>query len=458
MTADQTPAGNWIPKPRLPQEISDKGVYQPSNFIHMRVLTIGINYWPEETGIGPVTTWRCEYLASRGHDVTVCTTFPYYPQWRVHEPYRNSIWKREERKGVTILRSCAWMPSRVSPLKRILFEASFLACNLVRTLSARKPELIWVVSPPLGLAVTAKLLSQMWGVPFAYDVMDLQPDAAAELGMLRSGALLRTLYRLERFAYEHAELISTLTEGMRQRIIAKSISPQKVTLFPLCTEHELFLVERGTGGQEFRRTQGLESKFIVAHSGNMGIKQGLDVVLRAAEMTRSLRDIVYLLVGDGAIRPDLESLAAAKHLTNIKFLPLLPREQYLQLLAAADLSLITQRRSVADIVFPSKTATLMTAGCPILASVNSSSEVARIIMDSGAGLVVTPEDPASLVAAVTNLERDPAKLREMGEAGRRYAREHWDEDRTLPRMESELLRAASLTRPRRPAAIAREEA
>jgi colanic acid biosynthesis glycosyl transferase WcaI len=175
-------------------------------------------------------------------------------------------------------------------------------------------------------------------------------------------------------------------------------------------------------------------------------------------MTRSLPDIVYLLVGDGAIRPDLESLAAAKHLTNIKFLPLLPREQYLQLLAAADLSLITQRRSVADIVFPSKTATLMTAGCPILASVNSSSEVARIIMDSGAGLVLIPEDPASLVAAVTNLERDPAKLREMGEAGRRYAREHWDEDRTLPRMESELLRAATLTRPRRPAAIAREEA
>ena len=96
----------------------------------------------------------------------------------------------------------------------------------------------------------------------------------------------------------------------------------------------------------------------------------------------------------------------------------------------------------------------MTAGCPILASVNSSSEVARIIMDSGAGLVLIPEDPASLVAAVTNLERDPAKLREMGEAGR----EHWDEDRTLPRMESELLRAATLTRPRRPAAIAREEA
>ena len=118
-----------------------------------------------------------------------------------------------------------------------------------------------------------------------------------------------------------------------------------------------------------------------------------------------------------------------------------------------------QTKSKANVPFDFRVgSTLMTAGCPILASVNSSSEVARIIMDSGAGLIVTPEDPASLVAAVTNLERDPAKLREMGEAGRRYAREHWDEALTLPRMESELLRAANLTRPRRPAAIAQEEA
>src|SRR6202011_278345 len=116
----------------------------------MRIVVLSINYWPEETGIGPVTTWRCEYLASRGHDVTVCTTFPYYPQWKVDERYRSALWQREKRQGGTILRSCAWIPVKVSPVKRILFETSFLICNLVRTLSAQKPELLLVVSPPLG--------------------------------------------------------------------------------------------------------------------------------------------------------------------------------------------------------------------------------------------------------------------------------------------------------------------
>jgi colanic acid biosynthesis glycosyl transferase WcaI len=406
----------------------------------MRVLVLSINYWPEQTGIGPLITWRCEYLASRGHDVTVCTTFPYYPEWRVDQRYGDALWQRQIRQGVTILRSWAWIPARVSPFKRFLFEASFLASNLVRTISVPKPDLLLVVSPPLGLALTARLLRRFWKIPFVYDVMDLQPDAAAELGMLRSGALLRTFYRLERLAYEHASLISTLTEGMRQRIIAKSIPPDKVTLFAARADQDLFLLRRGADGQGFRRAHGLEGKCIVVHSGNMGIKQGLDVILHAAELSRSQLNIAYLLVGDGAMRRQLESRAAAKNLVNVKFLPVQPREQFLQMLAAADISLITQQRSVADIVFPSKTVTLMTAGCPIVASVNPTSEVARIIEQSRAGLVVAPGEPKPLITAIKSLESDSRRRTEMSEAGRRYARERWDESFTLPQMESELLR------------------
>ncbi len=408
----------------------------------MRIMVLSINYWPEETGIGPVTTWRCEYLASRGHDVTVCTTFPYYPQWKVDHRYRHALWREEKHHGVTILRSRAWVPARLNSVKRILFETSFLASNLLRALSARTPELLLVVSPPLGLALTARILGRYWRIPFVYDVMDLQPDAAAELGMLRPGTFLRTLYGLEGLAYRHADLISTLTEGMRQRIIGKAISPHKVTLFPARSDRELLLFQGGAGGEIFRRAHGLEGKFIVAHSGNMGVKQGLDVVLGAAALSRDRTDIVYLLVGDGSVRRELEAQSAAMGLDNIKFIPLLPRQQFHELLAAADLTLITQQRSVADIVFPSKTVTLMTAGCPILASVNPGSEVARIVGQSGAGIVVSPEDPSELVESVVRLERDRSRLTQMSESGRRYAHEHWDEFRTLPRMESELLRVA----------------
>jgi colanic acid biosynthesis glycosyl transferase WcaI len=408
----------------------------------MRILVLTVNYWPEETGIGAVTTWRCEGLAARGHDVSVCTTFPYYPQWRVADDYRGKSWLSESRNGVTIYRSWSWVPSRLSSVKRILFEASFLAGNLLRALSAEKPELIVVESPPLGLALTARLLGRHWKVPFVFDVMDLQPDAAAELGMLSSGPLMRALYWLERYAYTHAALISTLTEGMRQRIIGKFISPRKVALIATHADSDLLSIRRDELGQRFRKMHGLDGKFIVVHSGNMGVKQGLEVILDAAELSLDRPEIVYLIVGDGAMRSELQSKAASAGLDNVWFLPVLARQQFLEMLAATDIALITQQRSVSDIVFPSKTATLMSAGCPIVASVNESCEVARVLEHSGAGLVMPAENPLALFDAIRAVQSNPQRRRGMGEAGRSYARLHWDENVVLAKLESELFRAA----------------
>jgi colanic acid biosynthesis glycosyl transferase WcaI len=121
-------------------------------------------------------------------------------------------------------------------------------------------------------------------------------------------------------------------------------------------------------------------------------------------------------------------------------------DQFFEMLAAADISLITQQASVADIVFPSKTATLMSAGCPLVASVNPNSEVARVVRESGAGIVVPPEKPQPLLDAITNLLNDPRRLAEMSAAGRHYARQHWDERITLARMESELIEVVQSTK------------
>lgn len=412
----------------------------------MRILVLSVNYWPEATGIGALCTRRCEYLASRGHDVTVCTTFPYYPEWRVAEEYRNQIWSREIQNNVMVLRSWAWIPKRPNSIKRIVFEASFLACNLFRAAYAEAPDLLIAVSPPLGLAVTAGLLSRRWNIPYVYDVMDLQPDAAIDLGMLKHGIATQALYSLERMAYKKAALISTLTEGMRDQIISKPVSADKVTLFTAPADRDLFLVQRNTEGKSFRSTHGLIGSFLVVHSGNMGVKQGLDVVLGAAELSRHYPDIVYLLVGDGAMRSQLEDSAKARKLSNIRFLPVQSQQQFSQLLAAADLALITQQRSVANILFPSKTVSLMAAGCPIVASVNEQSEVARVVEKSGAGIVIEAEDPVSLFQIVVSL-KEYRELTTMSEAGRRYARAHWDEDLTFPRMEAELMKVAKKAEP-----------
>ncbi|HUX45435.1 MAG TPA: WcaI family glycosyltransferase [Terracidiphilus sp.] len=415
----------------------------------MRILILSINYWPEVTGIGAFTTCRAEYLASAGHDVTVCTTFPYYPEWKVAENYRGKWFASERRNGVHILRTRVYLPNPVTSLRRVLHEASYLAGSLPRALAGGRPDVILAVSPPLGLGVTASLLGRFWRVPFVFDVEDLQPDAAADLGML-PGWALRILYGVEKHAYRHAALVSTITRGMRSRILQKGVPPQKVVLFEPRAEESLFQIAPEEG-VAFRRKHGLEGKFLVTHSGNLGVKQGMDVILDAAARTREEADLQFLLVGDGADRERLERRAAQMSLTNVRFLPLLPAEEFRGLLAASDACLVTQRRSVSDIVFPSKTVTYLAAGCPVVASVNSGSEVAQTIRDSGAGLVAEPEDAEALGRALAELrQRNPAELRR---SAREYARLRWSSERVLGFIASSLVSVIGSA----PGALAKQE-
>ena len=405
----------------------------------MRILVLSINYWPEQTGIGAVVTRRCEYLASLGHEVTVCTAMPYYPEWRIDPNYRGKWFHHEERKGVKILRSWIWVPKRVTSAKRILFEASFLASSLLRALGCRKPELLLVVSPPLGLAISARILSRWLGAQYVFDVEDLQPDAAADLGMLPR-PVLPVLYRLEALAYNRAAAITTVTDGMRQKIVAKGIPADRITVVPPPADNALFEVGNASQGEAFRRKYGLGDEFVVAHSGNMGVKQGLDLVLDvASELTRH-REIAFLLTGDGAMKRHLESRAKSLRLGNVRFLPLQEKTEFLQMLAATDLALIVQQSCVSDIAFPSKMVTLLSAARPIAASVSQDSEVARVLSRSKGGVVTEPGRADALAESIVQLLNDPERRSMMGECGRRYAQQHWDEDLVLPALESLFLK------------------
>ncbi len=407
----------------------------------LRILVLSINYWPDETGIAAFNTWRCEYLAAQGHEVTICTGPPYYPEWRIPERYRRKLVEREIRNGVTILRSWMFVPQVPNAKTRILHEASFLASSFLRALCTPKPDLIFAVSPPLGLGLTAATLSRLWRVPFIFDVEDLQPDAAVEFGMIKQQSVIRALYRMENFAYRRAALVSTITEGMRQRIVQKGIAPEKVVLFPARADSSLYSLRDRYDGKAFREKHGLVGKLIVSHSGNMGVKQGLEVILEAAAKSRAQEDIQYLFVGDGAMRSQLE--ARARNLSNVRFLPVLEKDAFMQMLAATDIALITQQRIVSDIVFPSKTVTLLSAGCPVIASVNSGSEVARTVLRSGAGLVVEPENADALLTSIQGLAKSPETLAGMSRQARRFAIDSWDESFTLPRMEQQFVDCAN---------------
>lgn len=397
----------------------------------MRIIVLGINYWPEQTGIAVFNTGRCEELVARGHDVTMVTTFPYYPQWRVPPEYRGKLFAREIHNGVTILRSFAYVPRQVTSPRRMLHEASFIASSCVRALPRVRPDVLFVVSPPLGLALSAVLLGRWWRAPYVFHVTDLQPDAAFDLDMLPRGYWARLLYWMESLAYRNAAVISTLTEGMRLRILAKGIAKEKLRSFSDWVDPALFDVPLEGGGSAARRRFGLEGKFLVVHAGNMGVKQGLDVLLGAADQLRDEADVFFVMVGDGAMRQSLQSEAQRRGLSNVRFLPLQPREMFLQLLGAADLCLVTQQSAVAEIVFPSKVVTLLGAGRPVVASVNTASEVARVVKAAGAGVVVEPQNPKALADAIRSVRSNPLLRRTMAEAGRRYAMRTWDKRRIL---------------------------
>jgi putative colanic acid biosynthesis glycosyltransferase WcaI len=410
----------------------------------MRVLVIGINYWPETAGIGPFTTGRCEYLVQRGHSVTVCTAFPYYPQWRTWDGWRGRIRMVEDRNGVRIRRFRMYVPALATPVRRILHESSFIAAAIAGAIGAQRPHVILTVSPPLGLAFAAIGLSRRWRVPYIFHVADLQPDAAVELGMLRHRMLTSTLYALERLAYRKAEMVSTLTDAMRRRLLAKGLSEHKLTLAPDWAAPALFSIPLDGSGADFRSEYRLGSRVLVVHAGNMGVKQGLGVVVQAAALARTrYPELMFLLVGDGATRAKLEQRSRALGLDNLRFVPLLPSSEFHDLLAAADICLVSQQRCVADNVFPSKVLTLLAAGRPVVASLSAGSEVARVLQRSGAGVRCEPEDPAALLDTIAALARDRARRSSMAAAGRAWAALHWNRDTILQDFEAGLQRVAA---------------
>ena len=400
----------------------------------MRILILGINYWPEETGIGAFTTYRAEYLASRGHEVTICTTFPYYPEWKVASAYRGKLLHSESRNGVRILRSYAYIPSRVTSAKRVLHEASFIASSLLRALFRARPDLLLVVSPPLGLAVNAFILSRLWRIPYVFDVEDLQPDAAAELGML-PGPILNAMYKVERMAYRNAALVSTLTTGMQRRIIEKGTPQERTALFEPRADDSLANISSDEA-LAFRSRFSLDGKIIVSHSGNMGVKQGLGVILEAADLNRTDESIVFLIVGDGAVRTRIQQRAQDLGLSNLRFLPLLDSNEFRGFLKASDICLVTQQKTVSDMVFPSKTVTYLMGGCAVIASVNSDSEVAETIEEAGAGLVVEPENAQALLSAIHQLAK--GDLAKFGRNAQEYASRRWSSERVLGFFETKL--------------------
>lgn len=390
----------------------------------MKITVWGINYRPEVTGIAPCNTALCEALRARGHQVRMVTTFPYYPAWRKRPEDGGRLFRTDLENGVPVHRCWHYVPRRATALKRIFHELSFVALSWLRILSLPRADTYVIVSPPLLLGAAAWLAAGWKHAPFVFHIQDLQPDAAVGLGMLRPGLLTRLLYALEQLAYRKARLVSGISRAMLQAVRAKGIAENKLVYFPNGAD----LARTPPAPGRFRAAFGFTpDDFLAVYSGNLGIKQGLKAVLEAAPLLQNRR-VKIVIVGEGAFRPAIEEHLRAHPQTPLRLLPLQPEETYAEMLADADLCLITQQAGSGDYFLPSKLLRTLALGRPVLACADAKGPMAEALEEGSFGLRVAAGDPAALARALDQSAADPASLAGMGERGRRYV-EQFSSDR-----------------------------
>ncbi len=394
----------------------------------MRVVVIGINYPPEVAGIAPQTAALCRHLAARGHAVHMLTARPHYPAWRVFDGYRKCRLMREVQGGVRLIRVPSYVPRDPgSLLRRLFYDGSFaLSASLVALVLPRADVYLYVGAQPVAALATA-LVAGVRRRPWVAKVADLAVNAGAAVGIIRQSVLVRVLRTVEYAFYKRADAVLILTEGFSEELTRHGLRQNK--LYIVHDSEELAGLKPTTSRAATRRRHGLDpDRPLITHIGSIGRKQGLKVAVRAASQDQS--DACWLFVGDGPEKPRLQRSAPVGRTC---FLPFVSRPRLADLLAASDLALLTQRRSVVESVIPSKLITYMAAGLPVVASVHAESEASRLIHEAECGLVAEPEAPGALRDAVSRLLADRALRQRLAAAGRAFAKREFERSTVVAR-------------------------
>jgi colanic acid biosynthesis glycosyl transferase WcaI len=370
----------------------------------MKIIIYGINYAPELTGIGKYTGEMASWLAKQGNEVTVVTAPPYYPEWRVHKEHRGKWWTKENRDGVTVYRCPLYVPKDVTSIKRIIHEFSFLAGIFpiwLLTFFQKKYDVVLCISPPFHLGLLPLLYAKIRGAKFINHIQDLQVDAAKDLGMIKNERFLNLMFGTEKFIFDTGDFISTISTGMEKKIRRKYIEEHKTFLFPNWVDEDV--IYPLSKEQSLRREFGLSNEDkVILYSGNLGEKQGLEMIIEVAAHFTTRKDVHFIISGSGGGKDKLIKLAEDHGLENIKFYPLQPYEKLSALLAMADIHLVLQKKSASDLVMPSKlTGILAAAGCALVTALPGTS-LYHVIHRHQMGILVEPESVFALKEGIEN--------------------------------------------------------
>jgi len=375
-----------------------------------------MDYWPDGTGIAPYTTGFAEHLAREGDKVNVIVGMPYYPEWWIKPGYERKVRMKEHRNGVTIHRIRQFVPARQSAIRRAAFEVSFFAGA---SLPSRrpKPDVVVGVIPALSNGVLAARTAKRHGVPLALVIQDLLGQAALQTGVEGGQRVARLTGKVEGWIARQASAIAIVASGFRPRLESMGVAPQRIHAVRNWTH----IRPATMSVSATRNTLGLpQGARIALHAGNMGLKQGLDNIIETARLAVSTDpDLLFVLMGDGSQRDQL--VERAGHLGNVRFIAPQDDAMFPNALVAADVLLVNQIPTVIDMSLPSKLTSYFSVGRPVVAAVAPESETARAIVESGGGICTEAGNPASLLAAITRITRDPTLGRELGQRGQHYA-------------------------------------
>jgi colanic acid biosynthesis glycosyl transferase WcaI len=398
----------------------------------VNLLVICPHFDPDVAPTGVVMSRIAHELIDRGHRLHVVTALPWYQRHAI-EPGWDGQLVRTEKKDWGQLSRVHPFPTdkRNIPARALAFGGFTALAALVGSASRVRPDAVLAMSPPLTLGMAGRAAATLRRAPLVFNIQDVFPDVAIELGLLSGRRVIQAARFLERLSYRMSDAVTVLSEDLADNVRSKitdglrtedaEIQAAKVRVIPNFVDTEA--IRPAARENSYREQYGLIGKTVVMYAGNVGFSQSLDLVLAAAQSFEQSRpDVMFVINGGGSARPDLERQAASH--SNVRFIDMQPIERLPELLAAGDVHVVPLRTGLAWSSVPSKLYSILAAGRPIVASVDEGTEVQRTLERVGAGISVPPDDPVAFTAAIAQVLDDRSNAERMGASGRLFV-EQW---------------------------------
>jgi colanic acid biosynthesis glycosyl transferase WcaI len=395
----------------------------------MRVLVLVHHFPPDVNSTGQLMAEVAQGLRRLGDEVAILTTFPHYAEFRTWPEYRGRLTETTRDDGLRVTRVWSWASGTKSMSHRLLNYVSFNALASIRGAAMRwRPDVILATNGSFFSGVTAWLVGGLH-VPFVYNLQDLYPEVPIQAGQLRNHTAIRALRAIEQFMYHRASRVSVITPSFRAYLLERGMADGKISVIPNFVDTEF--IRPLPKDNPWSRRIGLDDKFVVSHAGYIGLVYDFATLLAVADRMRGLRDVVFLIVGNGVTKDAVVASAKRDGLNNVMFLPYQPREELPWMRAASDVQVSLYTPEAARYSMPSKIYEIMASGRPLVASADADSDVRRVTEESGAGVWVPSGDPDLLESAILELRADPQRREDLGGRGRAAAEAKYSKHRVV---------------------------